>query len=345
MFSPHPCSLWRVLPIGFALLVLLAACGPGGQTLELTPTSRTTAAPSRSPTRTSHPATCPQTATSLDKSRLTGRIAYSTFASPETTDVYVMRADGSGQRQLTTKPGPEFDASWSPDGKQLVYRDSSKGINQDDEIYVMNADGSGKRNLTNNSANDWGPAWTHDVTKIAFKSTRGGNPYSQVYMMNADGSGVTRLTTDWGEYPAWSPDGKQMAFESRRDGNYEMYVMNADGSGQRNLTNNPADDGNAQWSPDGSKLVFDSERDSTQTSGSTGGGTPYPREIYVMNVDGSGVMRLTCSHGDTPAWSPDGTKIVFGSDSPGLGLYVMNADGSGVTQLTGGELLFPDWTR
>ncbi len=259
MFSPHTCSLWRVLPVGFALLLLPAACGQGGQPLGPTPTARVTTAPSRSPTSPTHLATCPQTATPLDKSRLTGRIAYSTFSSPETTDVYVMRADGSEQKQLTTKPGPEFDPSWSPDGKQLVYRDSSKGINHDDEIYVMNADDSGKRNLTNNPANDWGPAW--------------------------------------------SPDGSKIAFESRRDGNYEIYMMNADGSGQRNLTHNPADDDNAQWSPDGSKLVFDSERDSTQTSGSTGGGTPYPREIYVMNVDGSGMTQLTSGELLFPDWT------------------------------------------
>lgn len=60
-------------------------------------------------------------------------------------------------------------------------------------------------------------------------------------------------------------------------------------------------------------------------------------EIYVMNPDGSGQTRLTDNpaYDDDPAWSPDGTKIVFGSDRDGDGeIYVMNADGSGQTNLT-----------
>jgi hypothetical protein len=58
-------------------------------------------------------------------------------------------------QQLTNNPSPEFDPMWSPDGKCIVYRDSSRGPNRDDEIIVMNADGSGQINLTNNPANDW----------------------------------------------------------------------------------------------------------------------------------------------------------------------------------------------
>ena len=354
MLSHHICSIWRVVPIGFALLVLLAACGQGGQTLGPTPTSRTTAAPSRSPTRTSHPATCPQTATPLDKSRLTGRIAYSTVSSPDTTDIYVMRADGSGQRQLTSKPGPEFDASWSPDGKQLVYRDSSQGINQDDEIYVMNADGSGKHNLTHNPAGDWGPAWSPDGTTIAFNSMRA-DGLPNIYLMRSDGSGVKRLSTIEGEYPTWSPDGKKIAFMSAQPGasgsnpDYNMYVMNADGSRLMQLTTAPGEDGWPAWSPDGKKIAFSSGRDDCGISnrpdcGRSGDIGPF-FDIWVMNADGSGQTRLTQGFGQFLAWSPDGTKLVVSGDCGGYGLCVMNADGSGVTQLISGELLLPDWTR
>ena len=71
-------------------------------------------------------------------------------------------------------------------------------------------------------------------------------------------------------------------------------------------------------------------------------------EIYVMNVDGSGLKRLTnnSSIDGLPAWSPNGRSIAFVSDQGGAwGLWVMNADGSGRRKLFaigGGGLAF-DW--
>ena len=62
-------------------------------------------------------------------------------------------------------------------------------------------------------------------------------------------------------------------------------------------------------------------------------------EIWVVNADGSGLARLTRHRGFSvsPAWSPDGRKIVYATDAgrrqPLLGLYVMNSDGSGTRRL------------
>jgi hypothetical protein len=64
------------------------------------------------------------------------------------------RADGSGLRRLTTRAGPQFDPAFSPDGRRIAYRDSTSGINGDDEIWVMDADGSHASDLTQNSADD-----------------------------------------------------------------------------------------------------------------------------------------------------------------------------------------------
>jgi WD40 repeat protein len=82
-------------------------------------------------------------------------------------------------------------------------------------------------------------------------------------------------------------------------------------------------------SPDGSRIVFSSDRFS-----------PGDLELYVMNADGTGVIRLTNSSGvdivSSGAWSPDGSRIVFTSvrDDPHGDIYVMNADGTGVVRLT-----------
>jgi len=107
-------------------------------------------------------------------------------------------------------------------------------------------------------------------------------------------------------------------------GLWEISIMNSDGSIVP-LTNNTTLDAYPAWSPDGQKIAFSSNRD-----GNT--------EIYVMNQDGSNVVRLTNTANATergPRWSPDGTKIVFESNRDGdTEIFVMNADGSNVTQLT-----------
>ncbi|MGH7357342.1 MAG: TolB family protein, partial [Candidatus Rokuibacteriota bacterium] len=85
----------------------------------------------------------------IDVAGLEGRIVFDDFE-----DVFVMDADGTGVRPLADRPGPEFDGAWSPDGRRIVYRDSRRGINENDEVYVARADGSGARNLTRDPAND-----------------------------------------------------------------------------------------------------------------------------------------------------------------------------------------------
>ena len=187
------------------------------------------------------------------------------------------------------------------------------------EIYVMNADGTNVTRLTDNPARFDDPTWSPDGSKIAFVS----GVYCDIYVMDADGTNQTCLTNNASPIhaPRWSPDGSRIAY-ILNGLSRDIYVIDTDGSNERNLTNNPADDFDPAWSPDGSKIAFVSERD--------GDG-----DIYVMNADGSGVVRLTDAGGSRPTWSPDGSKIAFESDRDGNPeIYVMDADGSNETNLT-----------
>ena len=135
-------------------------------------------------------------------------------------EIYVMEADGSNYRRLTTDGGKS--PSWSPDGRHIAFH--SWGGN-DHEIYVMEADGSNQHRLTYKGGPDRSPSWSPDGRHIAFTSDRDGR--EEIYVMEADGSNQHRLTynsaRDW--FPSWSPDGHHIAFVSDRDGNEEIYVM------------------------------------------------------------------------------------------------------------------------
>ena len=152
----------------------------------------------------------------------------------------------------------------------------------------MNADGSNQVRLTFNNFQDSLPSWSPDGTKIAFNSTRDGDV--EIYVMNVDGSNPVRITSSPGEdaHAMWSPDGSQITFHTRRFGGLDVMVMDADGSDQRLVTTGTASTFEyfPVWSPDGTKIAFN-------------GNTLDPAnfDVYTVNVDGTGLTRLTFGTG------------------------------------------------
>jgi TolB protein len=261
-----------------------------------------------------------------------GQIAF--FGGPfdARPEIYLVDADGSGLRNLTSEWGLDGLPVWSPDGRRIAYANPG--------IHVMRADGSGRRRLTKDGRS---PLWSPDGRRIAFlrsHPTPTRNRCCQirpvdVYVMNADGSGLRVVTRD--ALPtglSWSPDGRKIAFVSKRAGNAELYVLNADGNGQKRLTRTSASEAAPAWSPDGREIAFVRKRRGVS------------EEIYVMNADGSRQQRLSRS-GVQPLWSPDGQFIASTSARDGnREVYVIDADGSeerNVSQNPLGDEAWPAW--
>lgn len=277
----------------------------------------------------------------IDVAGLEGRIVFDTFE-----DVFVMEADGTNVRAVADRPGPEFDGAWAPDGRWIVYRDSRRGINEDDEIYVVRPDASSARNLTRNPANDWGPDWSPDGKTVVFNSDRDGAVMSG-YLVSPDGSNLRRIDADvWVEYPSFSPDGEEIAFMGHDGGGYEIYVADLETGASTRLTDAPGSDGWPAWSPDGSTIAFASERDDCLHGPEAASCWIVPdgepgehHDIWLMDADGSNQRRVTPEFGQFVIWSPDGEYLLVS----GLTLYVIRPDGTGRTDVRHESGGIPDW--
>ncbi len=226
----------------------------------------------------------------------------------------------------TSAPGPTPTAG--PAGNaRIVY---AGGLLTPD-LFVIGVDGSNKMQITTSTGVDGAPAWSPDGTQIAFTTPDAQNDHVSIAIVRPDGSGFHRLAEDTAFLdgnPAWSPDAQRIVFTA--GGGDAIDVMNADGSNRHRLVTKTAGEtyGHLTWSPDGGRIAFESTRPMQA-------GSDDRFEIWVMNADGSNLVRLTNNDvaDHHPSWSPNGAKILFGRGGATGGVYAINPDGNGETRL------------
>jgi len=160
---------------------------------------------------------------------------------------------------------------------------------------------------------------------------------AQIAMINPDGTGFREITTgpNNSAFPSMAPDGTRFVFRSFGPDGDGLKIMNVATKAITTLTTGY--DNFPLWSPRGDLIMFSRLADDDY-------------DIYTIKPDGTGVKRLTTSHGNDAhqAWSPDGEHIVFASSRMGFKdemtytdapqpygeLFVMRYDGTNVQQLT-----------
>ena len=171
--------------------------------------------------------------------------------------------------------------------------------------------------------------WSPDCRHIAY------HLFHAVWVMDADGSNPRKVTERLDRValrPAWSPDGTKIAYtstdiglsDSLNDFRSYIYVVNVDGTDDTAITSGTVMDSEPAWSPDGSRIAFQRTTWEDLTTN-----PPVGFEQFIVTVDPDGRNPVVLEGGEhdenTPAWSPDGTKIAVGYFG---GIAVMDADGT-----------------
>ena len=193
------------------------------------------------------------------------------------------------------------------------------------------------RKVLDDSATAADPAYSPDGSRLAFVSTRDGQP--EIYVMDADGTNPSRLTNAPGADgdPSFTADGRAVLFHSPRTGHRQIFLQPITSSDAIQLTQEPSDNSQPSPSPDGETIAFVSNRDGSD-------------DIWLMSRDGSNQRNFTKSpqvKEKSPHFMRDGSLafLLEGKDGGRTVTQVVKADlASGrVAQLTGTDLVITDF--
>jgi Tol biopolymer transport system component len=263
---------------------------------------------------------------------------------PESKAVFVVPGLGGAERRVLaistlhgawqldpTSMGVSPGPAWSPDGKYLAIGTQPERKSPDC-IYLVTPDGDQSRKLTSpqpDSLGDSMPAFSPDSRIVAFIRTENVRHTTEIFTVPAEGGDLTRVTFDQKSISgvAWASQ-KELLFTSNRAGSNMLWSVGARGGVPRLL----AMAGRHATSP------------STPARGDKAVYTDSFRNTNIWRVDlhdsRAGPLvptRLiaTSRRNDSPKYSPDGTRIVFGSDRAGpYEIWACKADGTDAVQLT-----------
>ena len=228
-----------------------------------------------------------------------GKIVYRSVAGGK-PNVWIMSADGSGQRQLSINTSQNFDPVVSPDGRYIVWASQRTG---NTNLWRMDLDGGNSRQLTN-GVGEYLPDYSPDGKWILYTAYDPASSFWSVWKISAEGGTPVRMTDKESALPSISPDGKWFACNDQDESGsgYLIAIIPFEGGQPMKMFEVPGSFGRTiHWTADGRNLTY------VETKGGVS-------NIWVQSLAGGAPKQLTDFKDQRIfgfAWSRDGKQLAL----------------------------------
>jgi Tol biopolymer transport system component len=180
--------------------------------------------------------------------------------------LWIVSADGIGERQLTNRDLDVSGGQWAPDGKSIFY---SVMIRDTSWLYELWPDSSPSRERMLGAFPGRVPQLSPTRDMVVYDV----GPWTASHLVLSDAKGrAPRQVTDdsltvW--RGVWSPNGRELAYTVSKKSGMSLWVMNEDGSNPHQVTHLTPEEGRAQvpaWHPDSHQLAFQANASSPKAN-------------------------------------------------------------------------------